>query len=139
MDGILGLHGWQWLFIVIGTPAILLTWPVLRYLPDGPKQVKWMTDAEKPGLTDELNKDLQAYGQTRHGNPLHALKDTRVSAAGAVLPAGDPEHLRPGLVAAHADQAVRRQRSHHRLHIGGAVYLRHHRFADYPAQFRPPE
>ena len=35
MDGVLGLHGWQWLFIVIGMPAILLTWPVLRYLPDG--------------------------------------------------------------------------------------------------------
>lgn len=32
MDGILGLHGWQWLFIVIGSPAILLTWPVLRWL-----------------------------------------------------------------------------------------------------------
>lgn len=78
MDGILGLHGWQWLFIVIGTPALLLTWPVLRYLPDGPKQVKWMSEDEKTWLTGELNKDLQAYGQTRHGNPLHALKDKRV-------------------------------------------------------------
>ncbi|NIL18325.1 MFS transporter [Pseudomonas sp. AN3A02] len=78
MNGILGLHGWQWLFIVIGTPAILLTWPVLRYLPDGPQQVKWMDQAEKDWLTGELAKDLQAYGQTRHGNPLHALKDKRV-------------------------------------------------------------
>ncbi len=78
MDGILGLHGWQWLFIVIGTPAILLTWPVLRWLPDGPQQVKWMDQAEKDWLTGELKKDLQEYGQTRHGNPLHALKDKRV-------------------------------------------------------------
>ncbi len=79
MDGILGLHGWQWLFIVIGTPAILLTWPVLRYLPDGPQQVKWMDQSEKDWLTGELKKkDLEVYGQTRHGNPLHALKDKRV-------------------------------------------------------------
>jgi D-galactonate transporter len=78
MDGILGLHGWQWLFIVIGTPAILLTWPVLRWLPDGPQQVKWMDQAEKDWLTGELKKDLEEYGQTRHGNPLHALKDKRV-------------------------------------------------------------
>jgi len=63
---------------VIGTPAILLTWPVLRYLPDGPKQVTWMSEDEKAWLTGELAKDLQAYGQTRHGNPLHALKDKRV-------------------------------------------------------------
>ncbi|PRW94037.1 MFS transporter, partial [Pseudomonas fragi] len=49
-----------------------------RYLPDGPKQVKWMSEDEKTWLTGELAKDLQAYGQTRHGNPLHALKDKRV-------------------------------------------------------------
>jgi MFS family permease len=78
MEGVLGLHGWQWLFIVIGTPAILLTWPVLRWLPDGPRQVKWMSEAEKAWLAGELEKDLRDYGQTRHGNPLQALKDFRV-------------------------------------------------------------
>jgi D-galactonate transporter len=78
MDGVLGLHGWQWLFIVIGTPAILCTWPVLRWLPDSPKQVNWLNADEKVWLASELQKDLDAYGQTRHGNPLHALKDTRV-------------------------------------------------------------
>lgn len=78
LDGVLGLHGWQWLFIVIGVPAILLTWPVLRWLPDGPRQVSWLSDAEKAWLTAELDKDLREYGQTRHGNPLHALKDFRV-------------------------------------------------------------
>lgn len=78
MEGVLGLHGWQWLFIVIGTPAVLLTWPVLRWLPDGPRQVKWLSEEEKNWLTGELEKDLREYGQTRHGNPLHALKDFRV-------------------------------------------------------------
>jgi len=78
LDGMGGLHGWQWLFIAIGTPAILMTWPVLRWLPDGPKQVAWLDEAEKTWLTHELQKDLEAYGQTRHGNPLHALKDRRV-------------------------------------------------------------
>ncbi|WP_213877910.1 MFS transporter [Pseudomonas sp. dw_358] len=78
MDGVLGLHGWQWLFIVIGTPAVLATWPVLRWLPDKPQQVTWLDDREKAWLAGELHKDLEAYGQTRHGNPLHALKDKRV-------------------------------------------------------------
>ncbi len=38
MDGILGLAGtgWQWLFMVIGPPAVLLTWLVLGVSsPDG--------------------------------------------------------------------------------------------------------
>jgi MFS family permease len=78
MEGVLGLHGWQWLFIVIGTPAVLLTWPVLRWLPDGPRQVNWLSGEEKTWLIAELAKDLREYGQTRHGNPLKALKDGRV-------------------------------------------------------------
>ncbi|TDV63346.1 MFS transporter [Pseudomonas sp. LP_7_YM] len=78
MEGIAGLHGWQWLFLCIGAPALLLTWPVLRWLPDGPEDVKWMDPVEKQWLCGELKKDLEEYGQTRHGNPLHALKDKRV-------------------------------------------------------------
>ncbi|MFJ3484309.1 MFS transporter [Pseudomonas sp. NPDC090202] len=78
MEGIAGLHGWQWLFLCIGAPAILLTWPVLRWLPDGPSDVKWMDPVEKQWLSGELKRDLEEYGQTRHGNPLHALKDKRV-------------------------------------------------------------
>lgn len=78
LEGLGGLHGWQWLFIAIGLPAMLLTWPTLRWLPDGPRQVAWLTEAEKDWLANELRKDLDTFGQTRHGNPLHALKDRRV-------------------------------------------------------------
>lgn len=78
LEGLGGLHGWQWLFIAIGLPAMLLTWPTLRWLPDGPRQVAWLSEAEKNWLAEELRKDLAAFGQTRHGNPLHALKDRRV-------------------------------------------------------------
>ncbi|TWI53472.1 sugar phosphate permease [Pseudomonas duriflava] len=78
MDGMLGLHGWQWLFLMIGTPAVLLAWPTLAFLPDGPAQVAWLSKDEKRWLTSELDKDVQAFGQTSHGNPLHALKDKRV-------------------------------------------------------------
>ncbi|WP_313519854.1 MFS transporter [Pseudomonas sp.] len=78
MDGISGLHGWQWLFLMIGTPAVLLAWPTLRFLPDNLHKVKWLSAEEKTWLAGELEKDKQEYAQTRHGNPLHALKDKRV-------------------------------------------------------------
>jgi MFS family permease len=57
LEGVGGLHGWQWLFLCIGAPAILLTWPVLHWLPDGPKDVQWLDQAEKEWLSGELRKD----------------------------------------------------------------------------------
>ena len=42
MEGIGGLHGWQWLFLVQGLPAVLLAFAVLAFLPDGPAQAKWL-------------------------------------------------------------------------------------------------
>ena len=38
MDGILGLHGWQWLFIIEALPAILLSFVVLKFLTDRPEK-----------------------------------------------------------------------------------------------------
>ncbi|SPO54718.1 putative tartrate transporter [Pseudomonas sp. JV551A1] len=78
LDGIYGLHGWQWLFICIGTPAVLLAWPTLRLLPDSPAKVRWLSDEQRSWLQEQLANDLREFGQTRHGNPLHALKDGRV-------------------------------------------------------------
>lgn len=78
MDGIANMHGWQWLFIVVGLPAVLLAWPTLLYLPEKINSVKWLSNEQKTWLSNELIKDEAEYDQTRHGNPLHALKDKRV-------------------------------------------------------------
>ncbi|MFZ6050065.1 MFS transporter [Pseudomonas sp. CR3202] len=78
MNGIAGLAGWQWLFIVIGVPAILLAWPTLRILPDTPKDARWLAEPDRQWLIAELDKDRKEYGQTEHANPLRALTDRRV-------------------------------------------------------------
>src|SRR6201991_485286 len=36
MDGVMGMHGWQWLFILEAIPAVILTVFILLYLPDRP-------------------------------------------------------------------------------------------------------
>src|SRR4029078_7817031 len=38
MDGLLGLHGWQWVFIVEAVPAILLAFAVLALMTDRPPE-----------------------------------------------------------------------------------------------------
>jgi len=78
MDGIGGLHGWQWLFICIGVPAVLLAWPTLKLLPDAPKDARWLAEADRTWLLREMDKDRGEYGQTEHANPLRALTDRRV-------------------------------------------------------------
>jgi len=53
----LGLHGWQWMFLLEGAPAIILAFVVLGYLTDRPSEARWLTDAEKKVLTTALAAD----------------------------------------------------------------------------------
>ena len=47
LDGMAGLRGWQWLFLVQGLPAVLMGLILLRFLPDAPATAPWLTDREK--------------------------------------------------------------------------------------------
>ncbi|MEO8300987.1 MAG: MFS transporter [Rhizomicrobium sp.] len=54
MDGIGGFRGWQWLFLIEGLPACFLAFAVLKYLPDGPKDASFLTEAEKQIIAARL-------------------------------------------------------------------------------------
>jgi MFS transporter, ACS family, tartrate transporter len=54
MDGIGGLRGWQWLFLIQGLPAVLLAFAVLKFLPDGPADAAWLNPAEKSVIAANL-------------------------------------------------------------------------------------
>ena len=54
MDGIAGLHGWQWLFLIQGLPAALLAFVVFAILPDNPSQARWLNEAEKNTIAASL-------------------------------------------------------------------------------------
>lgn len=54
MDGIGGLRGWQWLFLIEGLPACILAFVVFFYLPDGPKNSRWLSDHEKSRIAARL-------------------------------------------------------------------------------------
>ena len=67
MDGILGLHGWQWLFLVEAAPAVLLAGVVLVYLTDRPEKANWLDDEERQWLIDEMRAEEQQIAQD-HGS-----------------------------------------------------------------------
>jgi len=81
LDGLLGLKGWQWLFITEGLPAVLLSAAVLFFMTDRPAHAKWLTIAERDWLEGALQEERKAV-QSVHGafNPFRALIDPRVLA-----------------------------------------------------------
>ncbi len=80
LNGSLGLAGWQWLFLLEGTPAILLAFAVLKFLPDGPRDAPWLNDDERKIITARLAGDDTA----EHRDLWAALGDLRVYALGIV-------------------------------------------------------
>ena len=81
MDGLLGLAGWKWLFIVEGLPVAVLGLVVLAVLTERPEEASWLTDDEKRVIREGVS------GEVRHREIrqlLPALKDPRVLILGAV-------------------------------------------------------
>jgi MFS family permease len=76
LNGLLGLAGWQWVFIVTGAPAVILFGLILKYLPDNPLKADFLAPAEKAWLADELSRDEIAPNIDI--NPLRVLIDWRV-------------------------------------------------------------
>lgn len=69
LDGWFDLHGWQWLLLIEGVPAVFLGFACLALLPDGPQNVKWLSTEERNWLTSTLASERAAV--ERLGN--HSL------------------------------------------------------------------
>ncbi len=57
MDGVGGLSGWKWVFVVEGAPACLLGILCFFVLRDRPDDATWLTDDEKRLVKEDLAKD----------------------------------------------------------------------------------
>lgn len=71
-DGVGGLHGWQWMFLLEGIPAVVLAFVVFRKLPDNPSKAPWVSPAEAQDLSERLAAEA-AEGTAGAGN--HTLLD----------------------------------------------------------------
>ena len=54
---VLGLEGWQWVYIAWGVPAVVLGVVVLFMLTDRPRDAKWLTAEERDALEGEIEAD----------------------------------------------------------------------------------
>ncbi|MCW5231401.1 MFS transporter [Verminephrobacter eiseniae] len=77
LDGLQGLAGWKWIFIVTGIPAVVMGVVTLFYLPDSPDEVRFLSAEEKRWLHGQLAGEQTRMGDAG-GHALRALMDPRV-------------------------------------------------------------
>ena len=81
LDGLAGLHGWQWMFLVQGLPAVLIGFAVLFWLRDHPADAYWLTQDERSELITMLEEEPRAKPKKAL---FAALRDGRVLLLAAI-------------------------------------------------------
>ncbi|MHB1560874.1 MAG: MFS transporter [Isosphaeraceae bacterium] len=76
---LLGMHGWQWMYIGWGIPAVLMGVIVLVLLPDWPRDARWLEPDERDALEQELQREKLLHKQGHaHMTVLQALRHPKV-------------------------------------------------------------
>jgi len=70
--GVHGLAGWQWLFLIEGTPAVLLGIVVFFYLDDRPGNVRWLSPEQNQRVVRQLAAQRQAQEHAGAGHNFRA-------------------------------------------------------------------
>ncbi|MEU2379082.1 MFS transporter [Streptomyces misionensis] len=77
LQGLLGLHGWQWLFIIEGIPAAVLGVVALFVLPSHPNNARWLSVEQRAWLENEL-RPQEPTSEVRHVAMRKTLLNKRV-------------------------------------------------------------
>src|SRR6185312_9036100 len=80
MSGVMGLPGWQWMFLLEGLPAVILGVVIFFHLPDKPADAGWLTPAQKEWLQAALAADPSQPRRSHLLETFHAFHDPRVLA-----------------------------------------------------------
>lgn len=81
MEGVNGWHGWQWMFLLEGMPAVVLGVVAAFLLIDGPADAKWLSDGERA----QIVRDTAATGdQASRHSMKDVIGDPRIYALAAV-------------------------------------------------------
>ncbi|MFI5782405.1 MFS transporter [Nocardia sp. NPDC051570] len=83
-DGVFGLRGWRFMFLVEGLPALALAVVTWWYLTDRPEQARWLTPGERDWLAGELERERVAVERREHWTVRKALTDRRVLGLAAI-------------------------------------------------------
>jgi MFS transporter, ACS family, tartrate transporter len=75
---VLGLEGWQWVYIVWGIPAVVLGVMVFLLLTDKPGQAQWLEPEEREALEQELKREKALHPAGGHMTVWQGLGNPKV-------------------------------------------------------------
>ena len=78
LNGVAGLAGWQWLFIMEALPSLILAIVVYFYLTDRPFDAHWLTEGERIWLINRLDGEDEGRAHVTPRSALASLYDARV-------------------------------------------------------------
>ena len=84
MDGVMGLKGWQWLFIIEGIPSVLLGLVTWFYLTDRPEKADWLSAEQKTWLKSKLDAEKAAKEAVKSFSLGEALASPKVIALSVI-------------------------------------------------------
>lgn len=104
LDGLLGLRGWQWLFILQGVPTVLLGIACFFFLTDRPKDARWLSDEQRDWLVQRLDAEAQQKKPIGHISLWQLVRNkyfltmalvcSGASATGSVLSVWQPQIIK---------------------------------------------
>ncbi|WP_323151795.1 MFS transporter [Pseudomonas glycinae] len=65
----LGLHGWQWMFLIEGAASVVLCGFVWFWLQSHPRQAKWLSEEEREALVMAITEEQRAREATHVAKP----------------------------------------------------------------------
>jgi MFS transporter, ACS family, tartrate transporter len=83
-DGMFGVKGWQWLFILEAVPALILSVVVFYYLTDRPADATWLQPDERAWLVARLEQERRQRETVRRYSVFEALVNPQVLALSLV-------------------------------------------------------
>ena len=81
---LLGLHGWQELFILEAIPALVFAVIFFFWVKDRPDQVSWLNEAEKKYLTETFKSEQARLQKIKKYTIAQALTDKKVLKLGFI-------------------------------------------------------
>jgi ACS family tartrate transporter-like MFS transporter len=78
LQGLLGLAGWKWLYLLEAIPTVLLGIVVLLYLTDRPAQATWLNAEERAWLNSTLDHECRQIEAHRKVGLLQSFWDPKV-------------------------------------------------------------
>jgi MFS transporter, ACS family, tartrate transporter len=84
LNGVFGLAGWKWLYLLEAVPSVLLGVGVLFYLTDRPTDAKWLAPEERAWLIAELKRERREVEAVRKFSLWQSLYNPRIIALCAI-------------------------------------------------------